>query len=121
MKKRKTQKLPRKLGHKGKSAGILSRGYSVLLAELKSRVHAAQLRAALSVNRELILLYWQVGETIVRAQGSKGYGKQVVERLASDLQKEFPGIAGFSSQNIWFMRSFFLAWSAAPEKLSQAV
>jgi hypothetical protein len=51
----------------------------------------------------------------------KGYGKQVVERLASDLQKEFPGIAGFSAQNMWFMRSFYRAWAGGQQRLSQPV
>jgi hypothetical protein len=50
----------------------------------------AQLRAAVSVNRELILLYWDIGKVIVEAQKTKGYGKQVAEQLASDLQREFP-------------------------------
>jgi hypothetical protein len=61
-------------------------------------VRAAQLRAVVSVNRELILLYWDIGKIIAEAQKTKGYGKQVVERLADDLQKEFPGTAGFSPQ-----------------------
>jgi predicted nuclease of restriction endonuclease-like (RecB) superfamily len=100
---------------------VLPAGYAKLLAEIKARVRAAQLRAAVSVNRELILLYWDIGKIIVEAQKTKGYGKQVVERLAGDLRKEFPGTEGFSPQNVWFMRGFYLAWSAMPQKLSQAV
>jgi hypothetical protein len=82
---------------------------------------AAQLRAVVSVNRALILLYWDIGRIIVEAQTTKGYGRQVVEQLAEDLQKEFPGTAGFSPQNVRFMRGFYLAWPAMPEKLSQVV
>ena len=108
-------------GPGGQPPGALPAGYATLLADLKARVRAAQLRAALSVNRELILLYWDLGKTIVEAQKTKGYGKQVVERLAADLQKEFPGTAGFSPQNVWFMRSFYLAWPAMPQKLPQVV
>jgi predicted nuclease of restriction endonuclease-like (RecB) superfamily len=103
------------------SLGALPAGYATLLTDLKARVRAAQLRAAVSVNRELILLYWDIGKIIVEAQKTKGYGKQVVERLAGDLQKEFPGTAGFSPQNVWFMRSFYLTWQAASEKLSHVV
>jgi hypothetical protein len=95
--------------------------YSSLLADLKSRVRAAQLQAVFSVNRELILLYWDIGRIICEAQKTKGYGRKVVERLANDLQKEFLGTAGFSPQNVWFMRSFYLAWPAIPGKLSQVV
>ena len=107
------------IGRYGKPSGVLPVGYTTLLANLKARVRAAQLRAAVSVNRELILLYWEIGKIIVEAQKTKGYGKQVVERLAGDLQKECPVTAGFSPQNVWFMRSFYLAWPAMPEKPSQ--
>jgi predicted nuclease of restriction endonuclease-like (RecB) superfamily len=123
MTKRKTTAagLPKIGRQDGKPSAALPTGYADLLTDLKTRVRAAQLRAAVSVNRELILLYWDIGKIIVESQKTKGYGKQVVERLAGDLQKEFPGMAGFSPQNVWFMRSFYLAWSAAPPKLSQAV
>jgi predicted nuclease of restriction endonuclease-like (RecB) superfamily len=122
MAKQKTKvNLSKANAHVGKSSSALPAGYTTLLANLKARVHAAQLRAAVSVNRELILLYWDIGRIIVEAQKTKGYGKQVVERLAGDLQREFPGTAGFSPQNVWFMRSFYLAWSALPQKLSQVV
>jgi hypothetical protein len=96
-------------------------GYEPLLAELKERVRAAQLRAATSVTRELNQLYWEIGRAIARAQDSKGYGKQVVERLAADLQQEFPGMAGFSPQNLWFMRGFYLAWSKSEANSLTAV
>jgi hypothetical protein len=65
-----------------------------------------------SVNRELIQLYWDIGHLIVERQRAQGWGRSVVERLAADIQKGFPGMAGFSPQNIWKMRSFFLAWTA---------
>jgi predicted nuclease of restriction endonuclease-like (RecB) superfamily len=123
MTKRKTTAtgLAKTSGQGGKLPGALPAGYTTLLADLKARVRAAQLRAVVSVNRELILLYWDIGRIIAEAQKTKGYGKQVVERLAEDLQKEFPGTAGFSPQNVWFMRSFYLAWPAMPEKPSQVV
>ena len=123
MTKRKTTAtdLKRITGDDGKTSTTLAIGYASLLTDIKIRVKAAQLRAAVTVNRELIQMYWDIGRVIVTAQETKGYGKQVVERLASDLQNEFPGMAGFSPQNIWFMRSFYLAWSAMSPKLSQAV
>jgi predicted nuclease of restriction endonuclease-like (RecB) superfamily len=101
-------------------AGLPS-GYVKFLEDVKSRIRTAQIKAALSVNRELIQLYWDLGKTIVEAQKGKGYGKQVVERLAADLQKEFPGVAGFSAPNIWFMRSFYRAWAGGEQKISQPV
>ncbi|NLZ04340.1 MAG: DUF1016 domain-containing protein [Phycisphaerae bacterium] len=96
-------------------------GYARFLEEVKSRIRTARVKAALSVNRELIQLYWDIGKTIVEAQTDKGYGKQVVERLAADLRKEFPGVAGFSAQNLWFMRAFCLAWTEQVRILSQPV
>jgi predicted nuclease of restriction endonuclease-like (RecB) superfamily len=119
--KMKATGLARTSGQDGKLPRALPAGYTRLLADLKTRVRAAQLRAVVSVNRELILLYWDIGRIIVGAQTTKGYGKQVVERLAEDLQKEFPGTAGFSPQNVWYMRSFYLAWTRELQKLQQPV
>ena len=95
--------------------------YTAVLARLKQRIAAAQTRSALAVNRELIALYWHVGATIVQRQTAAGWGNAVVERLAHDLRRAFPDIEGFSPRNIWRMRAFFLAWSVAPEKLTQPV
>ena len=64
----------------------LPSGYAPLLADLKARVRAAQVRAVLSVNRELILLYWHIGGRILRRQREEGWGAKVVERLAKDLR-----------------------------------
>jgi predicted nuclease of restriction endonuclease-like (RecB) superfamily len=85
--------------------------YQDLLRDIKSRIRAAQIRASLSVNRELIKLYWDVGKMIVGRQRVEGWGKSVVDMLAADLQKNFPGIEGFSPRNIWRMRAFYLAWA----------
>lgn len=105
----------------GKSSCALPAGYSTLLADLKARVRAAQLRAAVSVNRELILLYWDIGKVIVQAQNTKGYGKQVVEQLAEDLHTAFPKMDGFSPRNVWRMRAFYLAWTDESQKHQQPV
>jgi len=119
--KKKATGLAKTSGLRGKLPSALPAGYTTLLADLKARVRATQLRAVVSVNRKLILLYGDIGKIIVEAQKTKGYGKQVVERLAEDVQKEFPGTAGFSPQNVWFMRSFYLARPAMPQKPSQVV
>lgn len=93
--------------------------YGQLLEDLKTRIRAAQVKAALSVNRELIALYWHIGKSIVERQRAEGWGKAVVERLADDLGREFPGLSGFSAANIWRMRAFYLAWT--DEILAQLV
>jgi hypothetical protein len=89
--------------------------------QLKERIRNAQLRAALAVNRELIQLYWQIGQAIVERQQRGGWGRSVVERVARDLQDEFPGLAGFSPPNIWRMRSFYLAYTEEVRKLPRPV
>lgn len=92
--------------------------YATLLADIKSRIRTAQVKAALAVNSELISLYWNIGRAIVQRQKDERWGKSVVEQLSRDLQAEFPGMEGISTGNIWRMRSFYLAYS--PEILAQA-
>jgi hypothetical protein len=69
----------------------LPSSYPELLHELKRRIRTAQLRAALAANRELVLLYWSIGKDILARQGTEGWGSRVIDRLANDLQNEFPG------------------------------
>ncbi|MFA7383477.1 MAG: DUF1016 N-terminal domain-containing protein [Desulfurivibrionaceae bacterium] len=84
--------------------------YAAWLVELKSRIHAAQQRASLAVNRELVLLYWQIGRDILARQGREGWGAKVIERLAQDLRNAFPDMKGFSPRNLKYMRAFAEAW-----------
>lgn len=84
--------------------------YPQLLSDLKARIQAAQTRAALAVNRELILLYWQIGQTILQRQGEAGWGAKVVDQLARDLKQAFPEMKGFSPRNLKYMRAFAAAW-----------
>lgn len=85
-------------------------GYADWLAELKTRIHTAQQRAALAVNRELVLLYWQIGRDILDRQARLGWGAKVIERLAHDLRTAFPDMKGFSRSNLMYMRAFADAW-----------
>lgn len=78
--------------------------------EIKQRIRSAQYEALKAVNREMINLYWDIGQIIVTQQQEAGWGKSVVEQLAKDLQAEFPGISGFSTRNIWRMRDFYLSY-----------
>ncbi len=94
--------------------------YFTLLTEVKERVRSAQYDALRAVNKELIALYWDIGRMIEERQKDESWGKSVVVNLAGDLQQEFPGIQGFSAQNLWRMRQFYLAY-AANEKLSPLV
>jgi predicted nuclease of restriction endonuclease-like (RecB) superfamily len=85
-------------------------GYFDWLAELKARIHGAQQRATLAVNRELVLLYWQIGRDILARQALQGWGSKVIERLSQDLRAAFPEMKGFSPRNLKYMRAFAEAW-----------
>lgn len=85
-------------------------GYADWLVELKQRIHAAQQRATFAVNRELVLLYWQIGQGILERQASLGWGGKVVDTLARDLRNAFPDVKGFSPRNLKYMRAFAEAW-----------
>jgi len=94
--------------------GIQPEGYEDFLLDLKQRIRAVQVRAALAVNRELILLYWRIGREILERQDRDGWGAKVIERLAADLHHEFPEMRGFSRTNLLYMRAFAEAWPEEP-------
>jgi predicted nuclease of restriction endonuclease-like (RecB) superfamily len=85
--------------------------YAVLLHDVKERIRSAQYAALKVVNKELIGLYWDIGRMIVERQKDESWGRSVVERLAGDLQKDFPGIKGLSARNMWYMRSFYSTYA----------
>ena len=83
--------------------------YSDLLLAVKNTICAARIKVSHTVNCELIDLYWNIGKEIVERQELHGWGKSIVEQLATDICKEFTGNNGFSQSNIWRMRSFYLS------------
>lgn len=89
---------------------LVPEGYESWVVELKQRIQTAQQRAALSVNRELVLLYWQIGRDILDRQQAQGWGAKVIDRLANDLTTAFPDMKGFSRRNLLYMRSFAEEW-----------
>ncbi len=97
------------------------KGYSAWIAEVKARVRAAQLRASLAVNHELVELYWSIGRDILDRQKKLGWGAGVVVRASADLRVEFPNMQGFSRANLMYMRAFAQAWPALDEIVQQPV
>ncbi|HEY9755742.1 MAG TPA: PDDEXK nuclease domain-containing protein [Oculatellaceae cyanobacterium] len=98
--------------------------YEPFLEELKDSIRQAQVRAALSVNRELILLYWRIGKAILEQQAQQGWGAKVVDRLGQDLRITFPEMKGLSARNLKYMRAFAEAYpeleivQAAPAQIT---
>lgn len=94
--------------------------YRRFIDDLKSRVLSARISAARAINRDLTLLYWDIGRAIVEKQQVLGWGESVVEIVAADLRRAFPKMTGFSPRNVWDMRRFFQEYTS-PEFLSQTV
>src|SRR6266540_4748427 len=88
--------------------------YEEWVQGLKERISTAQIQAALAVNRELVLLYWQLGREILDQQRRHGWGAKVIDRLARDLRRAFPDQKGFSPRNLKYMRAFAEAWPDEP-------
>lgn len=86
---------------------ISSTDYKAFYQEIKEQVYQSQYEALKQVNKQLIKLYWFIGKSIVEKQETHNWGKSVVENLSNDLQKEFVGVKGFSSRNLWYMRNFY--------------
>jgi len=82
--------------------------YAPFVKEIKALIYRRQYEAMKKVNTELIELYWEIGAEIERKQQKEGWGKSVVEILSVELQKEFPGVKGFSARNLWRMRNFYV-------------
>lgn len=99
---------------------IPSDAYNDFLSELKERIRSAQIRAALAVNQELVLLYWRIGSDILSKQNTEGWGNKVIPRLSKDLKREFPDVKGLSARNLGYMKSFAESWPDS-EFLQQAV
>jgi predicted nuclease of restriction endonuclease-like (RecB) superfamily len=99
---------------------IAGKEYIKFLNEIKSRIFTARIQAIRSVNKELINLYWDIGKSIVERQQQFGWGKGVVEQLSRDLTNEYANFKGFSRDNLWRMRMFYLRYKNE-QKLAQLV
>ena len=94
-------------------------GFAEVFQELKKKIQEARLSAAVSVNQKLIKLYWEMGKTIFETQQTQKWGSRDVESLGNELQKEFPGISGFSRSNLFKMRTFYLSYKNVSQTVRQ--
>ena len=94
-----------------KSIPLRPADYAVFLTDLKARIQSARISASRAVNRDLILLYWDIGRAIVEKQQQLGWGESVIDRLSRDLQKSFSGVSGFSPRNLRSMKQLYSAYA----------
>jgi hypothetical protein len=96
-----------------------NKDYIPTLMEIREHIRRCQLRAATSVNEELIRLYWTIGKSIVEKQEGSEWVTKFVDKLAKDLQNEFPGVEGFSKRNVFRMRAFYREYKIVPPLVAQ--
>ena len=89
----------------------LPNNYFSLLQEIKEKVASTRLKTVLKANEEMVLMYWEIGGSILEKQKVEGWGAKVIDRLSFDLREAFPDMKGFSSRNLKYMRAFAVAWS----------
>ena len=88
--------------------------YPALLTGIKERIRAAQVRATLAANAELIWLYWEVGRMIAEQQEKRGWGAQVIPGLARDIANQLPEVKGFGERNLKQMIRFYREYGQLP-------
>ena len=96
-------------------------GYTPFLSAVKQRIRAAQVKATLAANAELIQLYWDIGRAIAALQEKEGWGARVIPRLAMDIANDMPEVKGFSERNIKRMLAFAREYPTLRPIVPQAV
>ena len=98
---------------------ITTDDYRALIADLKTRIRAAQIKAAITVNPQLITLYWDIGKLIVEKQRASGWGDAVIDQIAGDLSREFKGMKGFSRSNLYTIRQWYSFYASVGDEFVQ--
>ena len=98
---------------------MFDKEYVSFLKEIKNKIKIAQIKAAVKVNEELLRLYWDIAKMIVDKQKEAKWGDGIIEKISSDLKKEFPNMKGFSVTNIKYMRKWYLFWSKSPQVVDE--
>lgn len=98
---------------------VLPESYPIFLEDIKTRIKETQIKAAMSVNQELIKLHWWIGSEIVKRQETESWGSQVIEKLCKDIQSGFPGLKGFSRSNVFRMKAFYHTYAIVAQAARQ--
>ena len=88
----------------------IPKGYESFFKNVKERIISERLKTVLSANTTMIMLYWEIGQSILLRQQSEGWGAKIIDRLSHDLKAAFPDMTGFSPRNLKYMRKFAQAW-----------
>lgn len=90
---------------------ILDKGYRDWIGQLSTRYRTAQIKAAIAVNSEMLRFYWELGRDIVSMQSENKYGSKFFETLSRDLKEAIPEAKGFSVNNLYYIRNFYLMYN----------
>lgn len=85
--------------------------YAAWVADLKHRFRSAQIKAAVKVNRELLIYYWQLGRDMVNMNIEERWGEGIMKTLSQDLKDAMPEENGFSKTNLYYIKKFYTAYS----------
>lgn len=100
---------------------LTNKNYDNVLKNIITDIKTAKVQTVRAVNKNLILLYWNIGKRIADEQIMQNYGKSVVEKLSKDLKQEFPNATGFSARNLWNMKMFYDFYNDKNSILQQLV
>jgi len=98
---------------------ITPKSYRAFIEEIKNRIRTSQIKASMSVNAELIKLYWSIGKDLTERQKHENWGAKTIEKFAKDIQNAFPGIEGFSVTNIFRMRQLYQGYLIMAQAVPQ--
>ena len=96
-----------------------SQDYKALIQDIKSKVQSAQIKAAISVNKELLKLYWEIAQIIIEKESNSSWGDSLIKQISSDLKDEFPSMKGFSTTNLKYMRRWYLFYEKSQQLVDQ--
>ena len=92
------------------SLSAMPANYQDFIKDLKTQIKQERLKAVMSANAGMIIMYWNIGNAILQRQKDKGWGAKVIDRMSKDLRDEFPDMSGFSPRNLKYMRKFAQEW-----------
>lgn len=94
----------------GESLSKMPDNYQGFISEVKAHIKQSRLKAVISANKAMIVMYWHIGNAILKQQNKEGWGTKVIDRISLDLKEAFPDEKGFSPRNLKYMRAFADAW-----------